>query len=805
MASYKKSENVFLRTHSRNSRWQGAHIRWKGSYFTCAALAMDEAQRSILQVSQFKLLILNLLQAMTHLKIILLLFVTVVFATADAIAGLSDPRLDQDRELPVNVTADQLQYSDSNDILTAEGNVLITQGTRSIKADTIRINLVTNETEARGGVLLTQDGDTIACESFTINLDTQVGVVHQAKIFIKDENLHISGRDVQKTGLNTYKVHDGTITTCDADNPPWRIDAAEIDVEVEGYAVARHPLFRVKSVPVMYLPALIVPVKLKRQTGFLIPEVGHSNRSGFLLDNSFFWAINNQSDATFWLDTATKRGFGTGLEYRVKLAEQTDAKLYGYFADETNRYQDDRYRNILDREDQRYYVNFEGQHYFDADTYLKADVSQISDRQFYYDYKSVVQRSKGVVDRSGSRNYDKEESTVFLNKNFEKSNLLVNMNWYRNLRNSDDRIIQNQLDDETVQTLPQVLYSSMLQPVTHTPLFYQLEAGYDNFWRESGQRSQRLTMYPQLAMPMLFGSWLRFKPKAGMRGVQFFGLNRSDDNERNDVFPTVDANLATSFARVFNLEGQRLKKLRHIIEPGLEYAYVADDEQSNFPDFDRPDNYYRRHWAGYYLQNRFTALMHDAPGELTEHEIGYVKVGQLFNFTQPRQGLYYKGDRDTTSSDIFSELRLDMHRSFYFKAKAYYDNYDQRLRRYNLMGRLSGSRNDFISLEYRYWRELYDYLECRTYFNVTSWLALFANTRYDFYDYDDNGPPGPPDPPDRNNYDELIDSEFGIEYHSQCWGLRFWYETEGSTPDTRSDSSVRAMFFIKGFGDRTFF
>ncbi len=736
---------------------------------------------------------------MAHLKSILILFV-VVGAAVDAFAGLYESRYDQDRELPVNVTAEKLQYNDRTDMLTAQGDAFITQGTRSIKADKIQINLATKETEALGNVLLTQDGDTIACESFTINLDTQVGVVHQAKIFIKNENLHINGRDVQKTGANTYKVHNGTITTCDTDNPPWRIDASEIDVEVEGYAVARNPLLRVKSIPVMYLPAVVVPVKLKRQTGFLLPQIGYSNRSGALMENSFFWAINNQSDATFWLDTATRQGIGSGLEYRLKLAEQTDAKLYGYFYDETNRYQDDRYRNILDRDEQRYYVNFEGQHYFNSDMYLKSDISQTSDRQFYYDYKSVVRRSRGVIDRSSSRNYDKQESTVFFNKNFAASNLLVNMNWYRDLRNSDDEDVRYSRN-ETVQTLPQVLYSSMLQPVSHTPLFYQLEAGYDNLWRESGQRSQRITMYPQLSMPMLFGSWLKLTPRTGVRGVQFFGLNHSDDNERTGIFPTANVNLATSFVRVFDVDGKSLKKIRHMIEPGLEYEFVETDRQSDFPYFDDPDDYYRRHWAGYYLKNRFTALMHDAAGELTEHEIGYVKVGQLFNFTQPTQGLYYEGDRTTTSSDIFSEFRLDLHRNFYFKSSVYYDTYDQRLRRYNLMGRLHGSRKDYLSLEYRYWRELYDYLKFDTYFNITSWLALFANTRYDFYDYDDNDPPGPPDPPHKDNYDELIDSEFGIEYHSQCWGIRFWYESDGSTPDTRSDSSVKTMFFIKGFGD----
>ena len=727
-----------------------------------------------------------------RLKTVLLITCTAVCLAGQGRAEITLPQFDQDRELPVHVTANLLQYNDRNDILTAKGNALITQGTRSLKADTINLNIVTKETEAQGNVLLAQDGDTIECESFTINLDTQVGVVRQAKIFIKNENLHIAGRDIKKTGPNTYEVRDGTITTCDAKNPPWRIDAAEIDVEIEGYAVARHPLLRIKSLPVLYLPVVVVPVKQKRQTGFLIPEVGYSSSSGAFMENSFFWAINDQSDATFWLDTATRQGIGTGLEYRIKLAEQTEAKLYGYFSHEQDSYQDDRYRNMRDRKNGRYYLNFEGQHYFDADTYIKADVSQVSDRQFYYDYKSEIKRSFGDSGRKDPQNYEKEISTVFLNKNWAASNLLVNMSWYRDLRSRPGKNLgdpdSNSGDDTTVQLLPTVQYSSMLQPVGTTPLFYRLEAGYDNFWREQKQqRGQRLTMYPQLSMPMLFGGWLRFTPTAGMRGVYFFDLNRSNGNERNGVFPTINVNLATSFVRVFDMNGSRLQKIRHIIEPGFEYEFVEQDDQTEFPYFDAPEDYYRRHWAGYYLKNRFTALELDETGELSEYEIGYFKVGQLFNIADPLQGLYYEGDRKRTASDIFTEMRIDMNRRFYIKTKTYYDTYGNSLHRYSILGRLSFPLNNHLSVEYRYWRHLYEMLELDAYLRVTSWLALFARTRYDYL------------------YNDDYDADLGIEYHSQCWGLRLWFESESGTQDTRSDEAIKAMFFVKGFGDPSVF
>jgi LPS-assembly protein len=719
------------------------------------------------------------LNAAKPCKAFAFLIVWVCLLNTQALAATSLSSLDQDRELPVNVIADTLQYSDQHDVLTAKGEAVITQGVLSIKADRITINLVTKETEAEGKVLLTQNGDTIECESFTVNLDTQVGVVRQAKIFIKNENLHINGQEVQKTGPNTYTVHDGTITTCDAKNPPWRIEASVIDVEVDGYAVARHPLLKVKGLPVMYLPAMVVPVKTKRQSGFLTPEIGYSNRSGYQLDNSFFWAINDQSDATFWLDTASRQGFGTGAEYRVQLAEETDAKIYGYFADEKNSYQDDRYRNLQDRNNERYYLDFEGQHYFDADTYLKADVSHVSDRQFYYDYGSIVNRSKSDFNQGSSGNLDKQESTVFFNKNWRDSNLLVNTSWYENLRYNDPY---------TVQRLPEVLYTSKMLPVKSTPLFYQVEAGYDNFWRDSGQKGQRMNLYPQLAMPMLMGGWLRFTPEVGMRGVQYFGLNQTEDDDRTGLFPTVNAQLATTFVRIFDVDGESLKKIRHTLEPGLEYEYVASDNQDEFPDaFDSPENYYTRHWAGYFIKNRFSSLFRDSSGELSEHEIGYVKIGQAFNFSPPELGLYYVGDRDETSTDIYTEVRLDLGRHFYFKGDTYYDPYEQDLRRYSILGRLSGSGKNYLSAEYRYWRDLYKYLEFGTYYHVTSWLAMFINTRYDYF------------------YNQDFETDIGIEYHSQCWGIRVWHETDGGNEDTRSDSSVKAMFFVKGFGDRTIF
>ena len=102
--------------------------------------------------------LLNLSLPKTAFSLVLL---CAIFLVIDARADVPMSQFDQDMDHPINIIADILQYSDMRDVLTASGDAVITQGTRSIKADTIRFNTITKETEAQGNVLLSQNGDTI--------------------------------------------------------------------------------------------------------------------------------------------------------------------------------------------------------------------------------------------------------------------------------------------------------------------------------------------------------------------------------------------------------------------------------------------------------------------------------------------------------------------------------------------------------------------------------------------------------------------------------------------------------------------
>src|SRR5205823_12799953 len=63
-----------------------------------------------------------------------------------------------------------------------------------------------------------------------------------------------TGKVVEKTGPDHYRVFDGTITTCELPHPKWTFTARKVVVEVGGNAKIYHSTFLIRGVPVLYLP-----------------------------------------------------------------------------------------------------------------------------------------------------------------------------------------------------------------------------------------------------------------------------------------------------------------------------------------------------------------------------------------------------------------------------------------------------------------------------------------------------------------------------------------------------------------------
>lgn len=154
-------------------------------------------------------------------------------------------------EGPVEIEADQLIYDRDQQRYHAHGGVEIKRGSFSLKADHAQLDMATKEMMAWGNVVLREGEDVIECERLEVNLNTQGGRIYQAKLFLKDQNFHITGRELEKLGENHYRVRDGSFTTCDGERPPWKFTVKELDVELGGYGIAKGPIFYIENIPVL--------------------------------------------------------------------------------------------------------------------------------------------------------------------------------------------------------------------------------------------------------------------------------------------------------------------------------------------------------------------------------------------------------------------------------------------------------------------------------------------------------------------------------------------------------------------------
>ncbi|MGI9074884.1 MAG: LPS-assembly protein LptD [Bryobacteraceae bacterium] len=129
-----------------------------------------------------------------------------------------------------------------------------------------------------------------------------------------------------------YILHHGFLTDCRMPKPWWTFNAPVFDIIPGNRAIARHTVFRVKRVPILYLPFFYRPLgKNPRQSGFLTPNFGHTTVRGWMYGAGYYWAINRSYDMTYVLQYFTLRGPAHNFDFRGKPNDVTDFNfsLYG--------------------------------------------------------------------------------------------------------------------------------------------------------------------------------------------------------------------------------------------------------------------------------------------------------------------------------------------------------------------------------------------------------------------------------------------------------------------------------------------
>jgi LPS-assembly protein len=225
------------------------------------------------------------------------------------------------------IYADAVEWFVNEDSAVLVGNVVVAQGTNRIAAERAELNTKTHLGtfyDARGIASVQQPRRSASPGGFAVPM-----------LANPELDVYFFGEQIEKIGFKKYRITNGGFTTCVQPTPRWDLTAGTVVLNIDHYTFLRQAMFKVKGVPMLYLPIMYYPTKEEnRATGFLIPTYGTSTIRGQSIHNAFFWAINRSQDATIAHDWYTKTGNGFGTEYRYDLGGGSSGTLNNYVLDQ---------------------------------------------------------------------------------------------------------------------------------------------------------------------------------------------------------------------------------------------------------------------------------------------------------------------------------------------------------------------------------------------------------------------------------------------------------------------------------------
>jgi LPS-assembly protein len=620
---------------------------------------------------------------------------------------------------PIELQAEELSFDKESGTYLAERDVLLRQGEQVLQADRVRYNDTTSQAAAFGNVRLTGPDGVVSGDELHLNLASDVGLIRNGRIFVRKPNVHITGTEIEKTGERTYRVEDGTFTTCDGEVPSWKFSARELDVTVDGFAWAKHVFFHVHDHPVFYLPIIGYPVMTERESGLLMPRAGYSDKRGAQLFLSYYQVIDQNMDATFYLDYLSKLGLGKGIEYRYFLGHDNDGELRVYHI------------SGFSGEDDRIALDWEHQGTLPGQVRLAADVLYVSDREYFTDFGEAA----------GDYNRDKAESTIIASRNWQKNNLAGQFKYIKDLEQSNDL---------TLQRLPEIKYAMIRQRIGDTPLYYRLDSAAAYLYQDQGLKGGRFSIRPALSAVFRLGGVLEIVPEAGY----LERLYTSSEGEERQGLVDFSTRVSTRFARVYPVNGKLVRKIRHVVQPEVVYSLIPSVDQSDLPQFEAFDDIGRRHTLGYGIVNRLIARLESPEGQIDYHEFLYLRLSQEYDIEPSQRDLLAPQDQDGPFADLRTELIVRPTRRTYVDLDSRFDvSSGDGLLTFRAETGLHDSLGNSLSFAYDYRKDEQEYLGAWIGLALLKPLYLNYSQRYSL----EGG--------------HSLEKVLNLEYRAQCWSL----------------------------------
>ena len=249
------------------------------------------------------------------------------------------------RNEPVTFQADTVSYDSKHGLVTWSGHVEIWQNDHILRADKVTFDRNSNVAAATGHVAIVEpDGEVLFAQYAELTQGMRQVVMNDMRALLT-MNGKLAANGARRTDGKVNEMSRAVYTACKicAEHPEqapfWQIRSATATQDLEHKRIEYEDSYLdLFGVPVGYFPYFSIPdPSVRRQSGFLLGDISpHDKNLGTYITLPYFWAINEQSDATFVPLLATDTGPQLTTQYRQRLNEGR-FNITGAFAYDTRR------------------------------------------------------------------------------------------------------------------------------------------------------------------------------------------------------------------------------------------------------------------------------------------------------------------------------------------------------------------------------------------------------------------------------------------------------------------------------------
>ncbi|MFZ2619322.1 MAG: LPS assembly protein LptD [Alphaproteobacteria bacterium] len=239
--------------------------------------------------------------------------------------------------MPYTLQAESVEYDDVAGKIVATGKVDVTNGDKTVTADTLTYVQKTDTLTAAGNVQVTdKSGQTLTLDTLELTDDMKHATLAELRLRVPELGEIFTASSGSRTD-EIYELQDAHYSPCPLcetglmqGRKAWSVKAKKVTYDrEENQATYRHAVLDVYGMPVFYTPYFAHAVDRTRpKNGLLSPRFGHSTNMGDQATLAYYHYLPEQNaDVTLRTRFMSSRGLMGQVEHRQEgLASESDLR-----------------------------------------------------------------------------------------------------------------------------------------------------------------------------------------------------------------------------------------------------------------------------------------------------------------------------------------------------------------------------------------------------------------------------------------------------------------------------------------------